>query len=101
MSRSSRAKARSQTESSPLKPRHTADSPSSKPVSPSGDASAAVSRFTRIDAAMLALLLGFAMLLIASTGLGNGQELWPMPDAVEYAATAVNLDRGSGPVLHF
>ena len=24
-----------------------------------------------------------------------------MPDAVEYAATAVNLDRGLGPVLHF
>ena len=54
-----------------------------------------------IDAAILALVLGFALLLIASTGFANGQELWPMPDAVEYAAIAVNLDRGLGPVLHF
>ncbi|MGB8683594.1 MAG: glycosyltransferase family 39 protein, partial [Candidatus Binatus sp.] len=54
-----------------------------------------------IDAALIALLLGFAMLMIANTGFANGQELWPMPDAVEYAATAVNLDRGLGPVLHF
>ncbi len=27
--------------------------------------------------------------------------MWPTPDAVEYAAVAVNLDRGLGPVLHF
>ena len=58
-------------------------------------------RFEGIDAAILALILGFALLLIASTGFANGQELWPMPDAVEYAAVAVNLDRGLGPVLHF
>src|SRR5208282_4686968 len=43
----------------------------------------------------------FALLLIAGTGFSNGQQLWPMPDAVEYAATAVNLNRGLGPVLHF
>jgi len=54
-----------------------------------------------IDAAILALLLGFALLMIAGTGFANGQELWPMPDAVEYAAVAVNLDSGLGPVLHF
>jgi len=64
-------------------------------------AEAAVFRFEGIDAAILALILGFALLLIASTGFANGQELWPMPDAVEYAAVAVNLDRGLGPVLHF
>ena len=46
-------------------------------------------------------MLGFALILIASTGFANGQELWPIPDAVEYAAVAVNLDRGLGPVLHF
>ena len=50
---------------------------------------------------MLALVLGFALLMIMGTGFANGQELWPMPDAVEYAAIAVNLDRGLGPVLHF
>jgi 4-amino-4-deoxy-L-arabinose transferase-like glycosyltransferase len=58
-------------------------------------------RFEGTDAVLLALLLGFAMLLIARTGFANGQELWPMPDAVEYAAMAVNLDRGLGPVVHF
>jgi len=58
-------------------------------------------RFKGIDAAILALLLGFALLLIVRTGSANGQELWPMVDAIEYAATAVNLDRGLGPVLHF
>jgi len=58
-------------------------------------------RLKGIDAAILALLLGFALLLIAGTGFANGEELWPMPDAVEYAAVAVNLDRGLGPVLHF
>jgi Dolichyl-phosphate-mannose-protein mannosyltransferase len=50
---------------------------------------------------LLALLLGFALPLIASTGFANGQELWPRADAVEYAAAAVNLDRGLGPVLNF
>src|SRR5579872_4139158 len=58
-------------------------------------------RFDGTDAMLLALLLGFALLLIARTGFANGQELWPMPDAVEYAAMAVNLDRGLGPVVHF
>ncbi len=47
------------------------------------------------------MLLGFALLLIVRTGFANGRELRPMPDAVEYAAIAVNLDRGLGPVLHF
>jgi len=60
-----------------------------------------VFRFQRIDAAILALVLGFALLLIASTGFANGQELFSMPDGIEYAAIAVNLDRGLGPVLHF
>ncbi|HLI81271.1 MAG TPA: glycosyltransferase family 39 protein [Candidatus Binataceae bacterium] len=53
------------------------------------------------DAAWLALFLCFALLLLYRTGFANGQELWPMPDAVDYAAMAVNLDRGLGPVIHF
>ncbi len=102
MSRSTRTKAHSRSGKTPLKARHPSDSVSSEPARPGGNgAEASVFRFEGIDAALLALLLGFALLLIAGTGFANGQELWPMPDAVEYAAVAVNLDRGLGPVLHF
>jgi len=58
-------------------------------------------RFEKIDAIAIALVLGFALALMIRTGFANGQELWPMPDAVEYAAMAVNMDIGLGPVLHF
>lgn len=58
-------------------------------------------RIEGTDVWLLALILGFAMLLLARTGFANGQELWPMPDAVDYASMAVNLDRGLGPVIHF
>jgi 4-amino-4-deoxy-L-arabinose transferase-like glycosyltransferase len=64
-------------------------------------ADASAVRFKGIDAAILALILGLALLLIASRGFASGQELWPIPDAIEYAAMAVNLDRGLGPVFHF
>jgi len=102
MSRSTRAKARSRSGTIPVKPRHSSDSVSSEPARPGDDSGeASVFRFKGIDAAILALVLGFALLLIAGTGFLDGQEMWPMPDAVEYAATAVNLDRGLGPVLHF
>jgi 4-amino-4-deoxy-L-arabinose transferase-like glycosyltransferase len=102
MSRSRRAKARSRGGSIPVKPRDSSDSAASEPAEAGGNAAAAsVFRFERIDAAILALILGFALLQIARTGFANGQELYPMPDAVEYAAVAVNLDRGLGPVLHF
>jgi 4-amino-4-deoxy-L-arabinose transferase-like glycosyltransferase len=102
MSRRTRAKADSRSGTIPVKPRHSSDSASSETARPGGSAAeASAFRFKGIDAAILALLLGFAVLLIAGTGFVNGQELWPMPDAVEYAAIAVNLDRGLGPVLHF
>ena len=103
MPRRKRARSRSQTGAPRSKSRPSADSPSS-PVTISSRRDAAetsVFRFEGIDAAILALILGFALLLLASTGFANGQELWPIPDAVEYAAVAVNLDRGLGPVLHF
>jgi len=71
-------------------------------VAPQAEPSTASAfRFEATDAMLLVLLLGFAMLLLARTGFANGQELWPMPDAVEYAAMAANMDRGLGPVLHF
>jgi 4-amino-4-deoxy-L-arabinose transferase-like glycosyltransferase len=102
MSRSTRAKVHSRSGSIRVKPRHSSDSASSESARPGGDAGeASVFRFKGIDAAILALLLGFALLLIVRTGFAAGQELWPMPDGVEYAAIAVNLDRGLGPVLHF
>ncbi len=102
MRRCTRAKARSQNGAIPVKPPHSSDSALSEAAQFSGDAAeASAFRFRGTDAAILALILGFALLLIASTGFVNGQELWPMPDAVEYAAIALNLDRGLGPVLHF
>ncbi len=54
-----------------------------------------------MDAGLLAILLGFALLLIARTGFRRGVEFMPWPDGLEYAAVAVNIDRGIGPVLHF
>ena len=97
-----RAKAHSGSGATAVKPRPHSDPASAEPGRRSGNgAEASVFRFKGIDAAILALMLGFAILLIANTGFANGQELWPMPDAVEYAAIAVNLDRGLGPVLHF
>ena len=85
-----------------MKPPNSSNSASSEPARPSGNApGASAFRFERIDAVILALLLGFALLLIVRTGFANGQELAPSADAEEYAATAVNLNRGLGPVLHF
>ena len=103
MPRRRRAQPRSRTGAIRSKSQHSADSDSSSiPVPASANPAEASSfRFEGIDVAILALLLGFALLLIASTGFANGQELWPVPDAVEYTAAAVNLDRGLGPVLHF
>ena len=102
MSRSTRAKAHSRKGTIPAKARDTsapASSGAAEPGSNMGEASGF--RLEGIDAVLLAILLAFALLMIANAGFSNGQELWPMPDAVEYAASAVNLDRGLGPVLHF
>ena len=38
---------------------------------------------------------------MAHGGARRGVELMPWPDGIEYAAQAVNIDRGMGPVLHF
>ena len=101
MPRSTRAKEHSRSGTIPVKSGPSSDSAASEPARGGNAAEASVFRFKGIDAALLALLLGFALLLIANRGFVNGQELWPMPDALEYAAIAVNLDRGLGPVLHF
>ena len=47
------------------------------------------------------MLLTLALFMMARVGLRRGMDLMPWPDGLEYAAAAVNLDRGLGPVLHF
>ncbi len=47
------------------------------------------------------MLLTLALFMMAHSGFRRGMELMPWPDGLEYAAAAVNLDRGLGPVLHF
>ena len=54
-----------------------------------------------IDGALVAMLLTLALFMMARSGFRRGMELMPWPDGLEYAAAAVNLDRGMGPVLHF
>lgn len=53
------------------------------------------------DGALVAMLLTLALFMMARSGFRRGMELMPWPDGLEYAAAAVNLDRGLGPVLHF
>jgi hypothetical protein len=53
------------------------------------------------DFAILAAMLLLAIFMMARTGTRRGVELMPWPDGLEYAAEAVNLDHGLGPVLHF
>ena len=51
--------------------------------------------------AILAAILLLAIFMMARSGTRRGLELMPWPDGLEYAAEAVNLDHGLGPVLHF
>jgi dolichyl-phosphate-mannose-protein mannosyltransferase len=41
------------------------------------------------------------IVMVKSAGARRGLELMPWPDGLEYAASAVNLRSGRGPVLHF
>lgn len=60
-----------------------------------------MARFTARDAVVLGAILVFAALLMLHAGSRRGAELMPWPDGLEYAAMAVNLAHGMGPVLHF
>lgn len=60
-----------------------------------------MTRFSIRDAVVLAAILAFAMLLMLHSGSRRGAEFMPWPDGLEYAAMAVNLAHGMGPVLHF
>ncbi len=50
---------------------------------------------------VLVAILALATLLMVRSGSRRGSELMPWPDGLEYAAAAVNIDNGLGPVLHF
>jgi 4-amino-4-deoxy-L-arabinose transferase-like glycosyltransferase len=54
-----------------------------------------------IDAGIIAAAMSFAAILMVASGNRRGVELMPWPDGLEYAATAINLNSGAGPVLHF
>jgi 4-amino-4-deoxy-L-arabinose transferase-like glycosyltransferase len=58
-------------------------------------------RLGALDGAIVAMLLTLALFMMARSGYRRGMDLLPWPDGLEYAAAAVNLDRGIGPVLHF
>jgi len=58
-------------------------------------------RWRPLDAALVAIAMTIALVLMSHSGSRRGEELMPWPDGLEYAATAVNLDSGTGPVLHF
>jgi hypothetical protein len=57
--------------------------------------------FRPIDFAIVGAVVIFAAIIMARSGSRRGVELMPWPDGVEYAAQAVNIDSGLGPVLHF
>lgn len=59
------------------------------------------SRVVPRDFAIVGAILLLAAFMMARTGSRRGVEMMPWPDGLEYAAEAVNLDRGLGPVLHF
>jgi hypothetical protein len=65
------------------------------------EAAVTSARFTARDGVVLAAILAFAMLLMLHAGSRRGAEFMPWPDGLEYAAMAVNLAHGMGPVLHF
>lgn len=65
------------------------------------DVAAVSHRFRLLDVALVSLVLAVSFTMMVRSGAKRGAELMPWPDGLEYAAAAVNLDRGLGPVLHF
>jgi 4-amino-4-deoxy-L-arabinose transferase-like glycosyltransferase len=50
---------------------------------------------------IIAAIMLLAFTMIRSAGSRRGVELMPWPDGLEYAASALNLAKGRGAVLHF
>ncbi len=76
-------------------------SPSRAPRTRETPAAAALPRLGALDAALIVMVAALAFLMMARAGSRRGVELMPWPDGLEYAAAAVNLDHGYGPVLRF
>ncbi len=53
------------------------------------------------ETVVAAILILLATVMIRTGGSRRGVNLMPWPDGLEYAAAAINLDHGRGPVLHF
>ena len=59
------------------------------------------SSLSRVDALIVMVLLLLMFFVHRSEGTRRAFELMPWPDGLEYAAAAVNLEKGRGVVLHF
>jgi 4-amino-4-deoxy-L-arabinose transferase-like glycosyltransferase len=68
---------------------------------PDAAAAEARPRLAPRDFAIVGAILLLALFMMARTGSRRGVELMPWPDGLEYAAEAINLNHGLGPVLHF
>ncbi len=58
-------------------------------------------KLAAVDALVMVAIIALATLLMVRSGSRRGAELMPWPDGLEYAAAAVNIDHGLGPMLHF
>ena len=54
-----------------------------------------------LDVVLFVAIFAMTIPIVSSAGSRRGVELMPWPDGLEYAAAAVNLESGRGPVLHF
>ncbi len=59
------------------------------------------SKTRALDLAIIFAIVALAIEMVRSAGSRRGLELMPWPDGLEYAASAVNLAKGRGAVLHF
>jgi hypothetical protein len=78
------------------KPSSRRAAPQTPPAAPGSPPGLAATDFAIVGAILLV-----ALVLMLHSGSRRGAELMPWPDGLEYAAAAVNLDGGLGPVLHF
>src|SRR5579863_6348302 len=62
---------------------------------------ARVSVLPVLDGVVILAIWLLSNAMAKSGGLRRGLELMPWPDGLEYAASAVNLTKGRGAVLHF
>ncbi|MFZ0680480.1 ArnT family glycosyltransferase [Candidatus Binatus sp.] len=71
---------------------------SKQPAVAEAHISGALSKFEAVIVGAIVLLFN---VMVQCSGFRRGVELMPWPDGLEYAASAVNLARGRGAVLHF